>query len=297
MFQKFSSNSDIYTELVSNNPNAMAFIEQHPELIDWWNVAANPEVAEWLTWSKLAETHRDEINWALLSRHAGSMGWLKKNPDRIEWFGLSMNNHPDAIEMLKANPEKINWERLSRNTNPDAIEMLKANRELIHWPSLSSNESYAAIELLKENPDKIVWWILSSNPFAVGLLSENKQEIVQSRMYNNSGARELILKHLETFNEKCKWLTIAHWCCSNPCLFDLVEDLIKHEQEKVDLYDLLSNPAIFEYDYNAMLIRCMVFKDELLMNRLHPDNVGKFDDWGFLEHTKEEEKDEYDLSY
>ena len=293
MFQNAWSNYEVYAEFVSNNPNAIGFIEKHPDLVDWSRVADNPALADWLTWSELAKEHSDEINWTLLSRHPGSMGWLKRNTYRIDWVLLSENNHIDAIEMLKANPERINWELLSCNTHPDAIEMLRENLDNINWRNLCANESYPAMELLKGNLDKIHWDILSCNPFAVGLLSENKEKIVWNRMYRNSGARELILEHLETFNENWKWLTIAHWCCSNPCLFDLVEELIEHEQEKVGVFGLASNPAIFDYDYAAMWRRCMVFKEDLMKNRFHPDNMSKMEDWGFWGH----EEDEYELPY
>ncbi len=295
MFQNAWSKFEVYAELLSNNPNAIGFIENNPGWVCYLvsELAANPALADWLTWSEVAKEHSDEINWAHLSRHAGSMCWLKRNPSRIDWVLLSENNHPDAIVLLKANPEMINWGWLSRNTHPDAIEMLRENLGKINWGNLCANESYPAMELLKGNLDKIHWDTLSCNPFAVGLLSENKEKIVWNRMYINSGARELILEHFETFNENWKWRTIAQWGCSNPCIFDLVEDVIEHEQEKADLLDLASNPAIFEYDYAAMWRRCMVFKEDLMKNRFHPDNMSKMEDWGFWGR----EEDEYELPY
>jgi len=47
---------------------------------------------------------------------------------------------------------------------------------------------------------------------------------------------------------------------------------------------LSSNPNIFTYDYKAM--KNKMYKDggmveELMMNRFHPKNMHKFNDWGF----------------
>ena len=39
-----------------------------------------------------------------------------------------------------------------------------------------------------------------------------------------------------------------------------------------------ANPAIFEYDYKAMT---RPFTEELMANRFHPNNMGKFEAWGY----------------
>ena len=43
--------------------------------------------------------------------------------------------------------------------------------------------------------------------------------------------------------------------------------------------DLWSNPNIFTYDYDAMRDKCLIFKEELIKNRFHPQNLSKFRDW------------------
>ena len=91
----------------------------------------------------------------------------------------------------------------------------------------------------------------------------------------NSGARELILANPDEFEP---W-NIDHMT-SNPCMFDAVEDELKNRPDRVDMDSLLSNPEILEYDYAAMWRRCMVFKEDLMKNRFHPENA-KYKDWGF----------------
>ena len=60
-------------------------------------------------------------------------------------------------------------------------------------------------------------------------------------------------------------------------------DLLRENQDKIDWEILSENTAIFEYDYCSMTQRCNLYKEELIANRLHPNNFNKFNDWGFLE--------------
>ena len=53
---------------------------------------------------------------------------------------------------------------------------------------------------------------------------------------------------------------------------------LEQNPEKIEWNNFSKNPAIFEYDY-ANMIR--PFTEELMQNRFHPDNLGKFEEWGF----------------
>jgi len=46
-------------------------------------------------------------------------------------------------------------------------------------------------------------------------------------------------------------------------------------------FGLLQNPAIFDYDYEAMQKRINVYKEELVAKQFHPKNMDKFVSWGF----------------
>ena len=55
--------------------------------------------------------------------------------------------------------------------------------------------------------------------------------------------------------------------------------------EKINWEELLANPSIFEYDYQAM--KDHMYKsglcEELMAVMFHPSNMHKFGDWGFEE--------------
>ena len=139
--------------------------------------------------------------------------------------------------------ENLDWNGLS--ANPAAIHLLEKNQDRIDWRCL--NENPAAIHLLEANPDKINWYWLSKNPSAIHLLEANP--------------------------DKIDWLFLS----KNPSAIHLLEA----NQDKIWPW-LYLNPAIFQYDYDAMRERCGVFKEDLIKDRFHPRNLiaGKFKDWG-----------------
>ena len=84
---------------------------------------------------------------------------------------------------------------------------------------------------------------------------------------------------------KLRWSVLS----SNPNAIHLLEA----NQDKIDWWALSKNPAIFQYDYDAMRERCGVFKEDLIKDRFHPRNLiaGKFKDWkidGFEDDSEDE---------
>jgi hypothetical protein len=55
-------------------------------------------------------------------------------------------------------------------------------------------------------------------------------------------------------------------------------DLLESNQDKIDWNNLSKNPAIFEYDYSNM---SRPFTEELMQNRFHPNNLDRFESWGY----------------
>jgi len=131
------------------------------------------------------------------------------------------------------------------------LELLEKNPEEIDWAELSSNSNPKAIELLEQNPEKIDWAELSSNsnPKAIELLEQNPEKIDWDWLSGNSNPKAL--------------------------------ELLEKNPDKIDWYRLSINPLIFEYDYDAMEINCLIYKSELMKNRFHPRNLYKFVSWGF----------------
>jgi hypothetical protein len=98
--------------------------------------------------------------------------------------------------------------------------------------------------LIKDNLDKINWCELSTNPSAIELIEANL--------------------------DKINWLKLS----SNPAAVHLFEK----NQDKINWFRFSQLPTIFEYDYEAMT---RPFFEELMQNRFHPDNLDKFEGWGF----------------
>ena len=100
------------------------------------------------------------------------------------------------------------------------------------------------------NMEKINWTMLSGNPApnAIKLLETNPEKINWYMMSGNPSAIHLLEANPTKIN--WKWLSV--------------------------------NPAIFEYDYQAMKDRMYnsgLFEG-LMMNRFHPRNIPKFEEWG-----------------
>jgi len=51
------------------------------------------------------------------------------------------------------------------------------------------------------------------------------------------------------------------------------------EEEREQLAKNRSTLMVYVYDYQAMLSRCLVIKEELMKNRFHPRHLLKFRDW------------------
>lgn len=136
------------------------------KLICWENVSKNPEAIPYL------EKHPEKIVWSSLSRNPQAMSLLRKNPDQIVWSDFCMNTHPDMIPLMDKHihklepmdwyvmcawsphimyfvekyPDKIDWRRLSRN--PVAMPLLRKNPEKIDWKFFSSNEALFELDVL-----------------------------------------------------------------------------------------------------------------------------------------------------
>ena len=140
---------------------------------------------------------------------------------------------------------KLEWNRLS--VNPNAIHLLEQNMDKIYWHCLSKNPN--AIHLLEQNIDKIDCSCLSINPNAIHLLETNLDKINLYGLAQNPNAIH-ILQNIHNFR----------------------------------FWNVLSaNPAIFEYDYEAMKKRIGLYKEELVAKQFHPKNMSKFIGWGFEE--------------
>lgn len=240
--------------LSENNNNLAKNISRHasskainylqlyaPYLLDIKCLSGNPEAIDYLL------EYPEEIDWSELSLNPNAIFLLEENPDKIDWKKLSLNS--SAGELLGKNPHLINWENLS--SNPGAIQILKENPHKINWEQLSKNTQ--AIHLLEQNLDKISWCSLSENLKAVKLLDKyfREQNICRYlyKMPNIQPFRDLILKyyHLIRTRINLDFFEI-------PVLTSLIEQergnfLMKHIKSQLNLNSkfLELNPRAIHY--------------------------------------------------
>jgi hypothetical protein len=242
------------------NPNAIQYLTEHPQLIQYDYLSYNQNAYELLIQDTANissrnfafNTHPDAENiiknkqnkhWKNICQNPALIRLIKENPDKIHWDSLSRN--PAAISMLKLNFEKIVWSEFCLNTSPDAIQMIKANPDKIDWFSLSVNPS--AIKYLEQNIDKVDFWALSWNTAAIHLIEANMNKIHWMGLSSNSSAMHILKKN----------------------------------QSKIDWVQFSTNPGIFDYNYQTLAIeRTNLLREELMMNALHPSRIQKLLDAG-----------------
>jgi hypothetical protein len=127
---------------LSDNPNAISFLQEHPELILWRTLSRNPSAMP------LLEKHPEKISWYSLSRNPSAISYLQKYPEKIDWYAMVLNPSVDAIKIWELNKDKIDWCILSRNPNANAISFLIENFEKINWYYLAANPNPIALELI-----------------------------------------------------------------------------------------------------------------------------------------------------
>jgi hypothetical protein len=129
--------------------------------------------------------------------------------------------------------------------NRGAIKLLRKQPNKICWSNMSFNP--AATELFKENIDKLNWVLIAANPHAIEILENNVDKIKQ-------------------------FTTIS------------VNGILPRDVFELQFCEcIMSNPAIFEYDYVTMKKTMADFKEELMAAAWHPSRVVKWietgDEW------------------
>ena len=114
------------------------------------------------------------------------------------------------------------------------------------YSSIQSLDKNARLIVVTKNQnlDKIEMFWLSSNPATIDIIHQDLGEM--------------------------NWC----WLSRNPSAIHL----LKENQDKIDWEVIWENPAIYEYDYKSMT---RPFTEELMANRFHPNNLHKFEAWGY----------------
>jgi hypothetical protein len=237
----------------SENPAILAFIEKHPEEINWTYLSKN-ECEDAI---RILEKNQDKIDWLYLSENSFAIEILKKNMDKIVWKSFCKNSNPKAIEMIEQmlieEPSKISFKSLSEN--PNAIHIISQHLDKIWKCKLSENPN--AMNILMQHPELINFNLLMSNPSAIPYIETRMTEIQDfhmQRLTHNQNCIPLIVKMIDA---------------------GLIKDTINSITR--ELYWIKS---VFELDYQAMSkVRTKLLYTELMEKALHPSRVRKWLDY------------------
>lgn len=195
-----------------------------------------------------------KMKYIAFSSNEACLKFLVSNfPCNVNWYGVCMNNSKFAMDLLKTADV---WNQY----------------ESAHWLHLSSNP--AAIELLEEELQKensrVSISMLSSNPAAMHLLvKQPKSKLDRAGLATNPSAISYLVENEADFDNN--WMDIS----INPNVLDLPIEMLNRHLEELDWWYVLSNPKIFETDWNEMRTRTNLLLQGILMHRLHPTRMEK----------------------
>jgi hypothetical protein len=279
---------------LSGNPNAVSFLEQNPDKIEWFSLSRNSNAVS------LLEQNPDKIDRTGLSINSNAVSLLEKNPDKIDWFNLSRN--PNAGSLIKQYSDKIDLSELCSNSCPEAIALLSKNiySDAILWNELSGNPN--AVPLLEQRPDKIDWEEASSNlSISILPLLEKHLDQVHFELVCCNGedttqeAIDFLEKHVDYMDYGC-WYRLSALPIAVPLLEKYPEHirwdrlsrnpgaihLLEQHPDKID-WDFLSfnknaMHLLFRLDYPQMRQDNEAFKDELMAYVFDPDRLMRLSD-------------------
>jgi hypothetical protein len=306
IFQDNIDNIDIENLSYNSNPQMI-------ELFDLVNAKDNyPE--QYFVYLSLSnddnlELIEDELNnnpdnefipWGFLTENKNNKAiqLLEKYKDKIGWHYLSGNENTKAIKLTEAilemNPDSldINWYLLSKNSN--AMRILKKYQNKINWYYLCLNENKEAIQMIENeleinpNDNKIIWGNLSQNSQAIHLLKKYQNKIDWKYICANINPEAIEM--IEEFLNKNSNHTLLNWklLSRNPSAIKLLE----RYRDNIFWDKLSTNPAIFEFDTQAMRRNFQPLEDEIMAASLHPDRINQTaddllsDEWNIKNNTR-----------
>lgn len=243
-------------DALSANPAAVPLLLQHPDKVNPFWLAKNPSPdavplirAQWeqdagalcadFLWANpsdavllvLPPPDADvdtDVNPALFSNpHAEAVKRILRiaatadNTDStslINWTQLSLNPHPDIIQLLEQNLDKVDWFMLSNNVSSGAMRILEQHMDRATGSQLSKNPAAAA--LLEKHPHRINWKFLSSNPAATRLFIEFGDNLDKINWdWAAANPHQGMLKNMELYARKLPQYMNWRRLSGNPGIF------------------------------------------------------------------------------
>ena len=220
MIKLCSDNAELLcNSCLSRNKNAVDFLRNNKERIDWFWFSANPNATTYLLSSP-------------------------ENISKINWQMFSKNNSSKAVEFLlrEDNQERIYWSDFCGNTSPLAVRTIINENYTIDWGNFSKNPT-AINEIVKEyekpNHGEIDWFNLALNPKIMVLINKYPEvyEILDKDLLNtNEGAINYLLKEKNRKHININYL-------SGNTSYEAIEFLKEDENKKYLDWNLISgNP-------------------------------------------------------
>ena len=148
---KFSDEEWVRRSL-SKNRNAIDFLEENPELIDWQFISLNPRFAElYERIPSIFERNRYLWNWYSLSKNCQSIDFLQKHSSIIHNLKIKVVDCCDTV-YRDDGTEKSLLRNLCATLDPKTIDTIRSH----YIDKLTTEE----------------WIILCKNPYAIGLIEE-----------------------------------------------------------------------------------------------------------------------------
>lgn len=274
---------DVY--YASRNPELLHLFENDPYYLDWNSICSMTKAYPFIKQRMQFLNSMSDKKWQhALSENPGAMEWIRENPEKINWSGLSQNPHPDAVAMLRENPDKIDWESMCRNENDDVICMIAERFDSLNrWCliELCANRNRNAIRLIEQNENSICWSNnkAAQNPYLVHLLEKNWNDVNHSAVVMNENAVRLLKSHemfaVDGLADNHSYEAL-NWLKSRIDEVDC-DELDYRRQRKDWILGVFENPCslglLFEYDYNSMKTHMTDFSEELSRIVFNPDRM------------------------
>ena len=257
---------------LGENPAAINIIEKHLDRCSNAGLSANKNPAAVDLFFKHKETKGKDI-WnttccdSKFLSNPNCMDLFLKYLD-IDPILFSSKNEEDIITLkYKISRKYFNWYCLSINTHPIAFQILKLFPHKIS-PYIVTNPSPLAVEFIKEYFNNI--------ELGFDIHGLEFYDIMIGELCKNTNPDSLNLLH--NLSSSCyNWINLSENPSAIPFLMSLSDEL----KPKIRADFLLSNPNVFQYNYENMKENIAVFKEELIQRVWCPANVLKWAEQGY----------------
>ena len=274
--------------------HAMMFIEKNLDYLshsDKEHLSRNPFAATMLG------RHTDKIIWNEFIHNPNAIHVIEQNLDlcfkSLTSYGkITLLQHPDFIHIIINNPDKIIDEFLTtgclpilaRHENQIYLDLLE--RFMMKYPDKLSTSYYFWDDLLRNiNAIHIIekylhiapmdsWQSLAYNSNAIHIIEQHLDKL-NKRGWDNLSENLNAIHLLKNNLDKINWFKL----CNNN---KNASEILKLYPEKIQCYSFIDydnfsiHSSIFDYDYDAIKIRCSIYKEELMQIALHPSRIENY---------------------